>query len=146
MDEVLTLDEIRQSELLGELFGVLVLGFIALVTALLATAGVYSLMSFIVSQRTREIGIRTALGAAPARVVGGVFMRTFVQLGFGVVIGLVIVGAVSSNVLTSDGGRTLWLAGGGVSVVLVAVGLIGCAIPVLRALRIQPMEALRADG
>ena len=41
---------------------------------------------------------------------------------------------------------SLWLAGAGVSAVLVTVGLIGCAIPVLRALRIQPTEALSADG
>ncbi len=146
LDEVLTLDEIAQGEVLSELFWVIVLGFVALVTALLATAGVYALMSFIVSQRTREIGIRTALGADPARVVSGMFLRTFVQLGLGVVVGLVIVGLVAPSNLLDDGARKLWLAGGGVSAVLVTVGLIGCAIPVMRALGIQPSEALGADG
>lgn len=146
LDEVLTLEEIRRSELVGELFGVVVLGLIALVTALLATAGVYSLMSFIVAQRTREIGIRTALGADPARVVRGIFTRTFAQLGLGVAVGLLFVGALGTEVLVGDTGAILWYAGGGVSVLLVAVGLVGCAIPVMRALRIQPTEALSADG
>lgn len=145
LDEVLTLEALRRNELLQHLFQSGILGFVALVTALLATAGVYALMSFIVSQRTREIGIRTALGAEPSRVVRGVFMRTFMQLGLGVAVGLFLVGAVGQR---GEGGlsRTLWLAGGGVSAVLVTVGLIGCLIPVLRALRVPPTEALRADG
>ena len=146
LDEVFPLDEIRRGEVLSELFWVVVLGFVALVTALLATAGVYALMSFIVSQRTREIGIRTALGADPPRVVRGIFLRTFAQLGLGVAVGLVAVGVMASTSPVHEMGRTLWVAGGGVSAVLVTVGLIGCLIPVLRALRIQPAEALSADG
>jgi putative ABC transport system permease protein len=146
MDEVLTLEEIRRGEVLSELFFVVILGFVALVTALLATAGVYALMSFIVSQRTREIGIRTALGAEPTRVVRGVFLRTFVQLGLGVVVGLAIVGALGSNVLGYEGGSARWVSGVGVATLLLTVGLVGCAIPVVRALRIQPTQALRAEG
>ena len=146
LDEVFLLDEIRRGEVMSELFWVVALGFVALVTALLATAGVYALMSFIVSQRTREIGIRTALGADPARVVKGVFLRTFIHLGLGVVVGLAVVGVLGSMNLGFEAGGALWFAGGGVSAVLVTVGLIGCVIPVLRALRIQPTEALRADG
>ena len=146
VDEVSPLEEIRRGEVLAELFFVFVLGFVALVTMLLATAGVYALMSFIVARRTREIGIRTALGAEPARVVKGVFLRTFVQLGSGVVLGLVVVGAIGSRSMGRDLGPTLWLSGAGVSAVLVTVGLVGCATPVMRALRVPPTEALRADG
>ena len=146
LDEVYALDEIRRGEVLSELFWVVVLGFVGLVTALLATAGVYSLMSFIVSQRTREIGIRTALGADPARIVRGVFLRTFMQLGFGVMVGLTVLGVLGSLNLGYEAIGALWLAGGGVSAVLLTVGLIGCAIPVARALRIQPTEAMRAEG
>jgi putative ABC transport system permease protein len=148
MDEIYPLDELRRSEVLSELFFVVLLAFVALVTALLATAGVYALMSFIVSRRTREIGIRTALGAAPGRVLKGIFLRTFVQLGAGVLVlvGLVIVGILGARSLGIEGGRTLWLSGAGVAVVLVTVGLFGCAIPVLRALRVQPTQAVRADG
>jgi ABC-type antimicrobial peptide transport system permease subunit len=143
---VYPLDEIRRGEVLGELFFVVVMAFVALVTLLLATAGVYALMSFIVARRTREIGIRTALGAEPARVVKGVFFRTFVQLGCGVLLGLVAVGAMGSRIVGRDLGPALWLAGGGVSAALLVVGLVGCAIPVMRALRVPPTEALRADG
>jgi hypothetical protein len=54
-------------------------------------------------------------------------------------------GVTESRIIAVEGGRTLWLAGAGVSAVLVTVGLIGCAVPVRRALRIEPTEALRAD-
>jgi putative ABC transport system permease protein len=147
LDEILPLADLRRNEVLQVHFRVGIIGFVALVTALLATAGVYALLSFIVSQRTREIGIRTALGAAPGRVVRGVFLKTFVQLGLGVAIGLVVVGVVGVPG-AADGTdlRTLWLTGAGVSSVLLIVGLLGGLMPVRRALSIQPSEALRADG
>ncbi len=147
LDEILPLADLRRNEVLQVHFRVGIIGFVALVTALLATAGVYALLSFIVSQRTREIGIRTALGAAPALVLRGVFLKTFVQLGLGVLIGLVIVGAVGVPGAGEGADlRTLWLTGAGVSAVLLIVGLLGGLIPVRRALSIQPTEALRADG
>ena len=88
-----------------------------------------------------------SIGAAPARVVRGVFLKTFVQLGLGVAIGLGVVAAVGVPG-SADGAdlRTLWLTGAGVSSVLLIVGLLGGLIPVRRALRVQPTEALRADG
>lgn len=147
LDEILPLADLRRNEVLQVHFRVGIIGFVALVTALLATAGVYALLSFIVSQRTREIGIRTALGAAPALVLRGVFLKTFVQLGLGVVIGLVVVGIVGVPGAGEGADlRTLWLTGAGVSAVLLIVGLLGGLIPVRRALGIQPTEALRADG
>ena len=146
LDEIYPLETIRRDEALAELFFVLVLLFVAIVTSLLATAGVYSLMSFIVSQRTREIGIRTALGAHPTRVMTGVFSRVFFQLGLGVALGFAIIGLPLGRNLAGGLTPELMLAGGGVSAVLIAVGLIGCAIPMIRALRIQPTQALRADG
>jgi ABC-type antimicrobial peptide transport system permease subunit len=132
--------------MLSELFFVAVLLFVALVTMLLSTAGVYALMSFLVAQRTREIGIRTALGADPARVVAGVFARALVQLGLGTVVGLGFVAFGLRDVVAEGAARDLMLAAGGVSAVLLVVGLIGCAIPVARALRIEPMEALGVGG
>ena len=125
-------------------FGV---GFLIVAVLLLSTAGVYSMLSFTVSQRTREIGIRTALGASPGRVTSEVLSRAFVQLGSGTVLGLAI-GYVASDgpFALSDG---LFDKGPGVmigvaSIILVA-GLGACATPLRRALRIQPTEALRTD-
>jgi hypothetical protein len=115
---------------------------------LLSTAGIYAMMSFTVAQRTREIGIRTALGANPTRVVGEVFARALRQLGAGAALGLGLGFAASDGPLTLSEG--LFAHGPGVLLGIVALviglGLVGCARPVRRALRIQPTEALRGDG
>jgi predicted permease len=126
-------------------FGVIFLVFAVL---LLATAGVYSMMSFTVAQRTREIGIRTALGAKPVRVVGDVFSRALRQVAAGTALGFAI------GIVFSDGPFALstgafangpGLMMGVAAVILATVGL-ACAIPLRRALCIQPTEALRADS
>jgi hypothetical protein len=145
IDEVISLAEMRRSEVLGELFGVAVMLFVALVTMLLSTTGVYALMSFIVAQRTREIGIRTALGARASLVVGGVFRRALLQLGLGVVLGLAMVGLVLRESVAEGATRDPILSGVGVAAVLMVVGLIGCAVPLARALHVQPMRALSTE-
>jgi len=112
---------------------------------LLTTCGTYSMMSFTVAQRTREIGIRTALGARPRQVVGDIFRRASRQLGAGAALGLVA-GVLASNVfavspvLAQGPGLPLALA-----TLLVVMGLVACGRPIRRALRIEPTEALR-DG
>jgi predicted permease len=120
-------------------------GFVMFAVLLLSTAGTYSMMSFTVSQRTREIGIRTALGARPRQVVADVFSRAIRQLGLGTILGLCI-GALASNVFAASSafaqGPMLPL---GIAVLLLALGLVACGRPVRRALRIQATEALR-DG
>jgi putative ABC transport system permease protein len=125
-------------------FGV---GFLVSALLLLSTAGVYSMMSFTVAQRTREIGIRTALGAQPTRVIGEIFARALLQVGAGTTLGLVIGFAASDGPFAlSDG---LFHHGPGpilaVATLVIAMGLIACANPLRRALRIQPTEALRAE-
>ncbi|HEX2204511.1 MAG TPA: FtsX-like permease family protein, partial [Longimicrobium sp.] len=126
------------------------LAVVGAVVLLLAAAGVYALMSFSVARRTREIGVRAALGAAPRRVVAAVFSRAFAQLAIGIA-----VGAVPGSILVvrgaSEVARGAGLAAGGAAVVAVAafmlaVGLVASLGPAARALRIQPTEALRADA
>jgi DMSO reductase anchor subunit len=75
-------------------------------------------------------------------VVRGVFRRALMQLGLGVVIGLAVVGLVLRRSVEEGTTRDLMLSGAGVAAVLVVVGLIGCAIPLARAL---PMQALSAE-
>ena len=145
LDEVIPLAEMRRSEVLSGLFGVAIMLFVALVTMLLSTTGVYALMSFIVAQRTREIGIRIALGAGAPLVVSGVFRRALMQLSLGVVVGLAMVGLVLRESVAEGVTRDLILSGVGVAAVLMVVGLIGCAVPLARALRVQPMQALSAE-
>ena len=114
-------------------------GFIVL---LLSATGIHALMSFTVARRTREIGIRAALGARPGRIVAGIFSRAFLQIGAGV-----IVGSGLAALMGLGGGSTravlLLLAADGI---MLLVGLTACALPVRRALRIDPTEALRAEG
>jgi putative ABC transport system permease protein len=113
------------------------IGFIVL---LLSATGIHSLMSFTVARRTREIGIRVALGARPGRIVTGIFSRAFLQIGAGVLAGSGLAALVG---LGSMRQLLLLLAADGVMLV---VGLVACAVPLRRALRIEPTEALRAEG
>jgi putative ABC transport system permease protein len=118
----------------------IVAGLIVSLVMLLCAMGIHALMSFTVARRTREIGIRVALGAGARQVVTGIFWRAFVQLGVGLAIGsglCVLVGRTSPLQLAL-------LAGA--NAMMLTVGLAACAVPVRRALRIQPAEALRSDG
>jgi ABC-type antimicrobial peptide transport system permease subunit len=95
-------------------------------------------MSFTVAQRTREIGIRTALGANPTRLVRDILSRAFLQLGLGAVMG-------GAAVVMADGraSERLWFLAGVIGIVI-GIGLLACVLPVRRALRVQPTDALRA--
>jgi hypothetical protein len=100
----------------------------------LSLAGIYAVMSFTVARRTREIGVRVALGARPMRVVIEVFRSPFAQVGLGVGIGCVLVGGV---VWMMTSGRATWSD---------ALLLLACIAPTLRALRIEPARALGSEG
>ena len=113
------------------------IGFIVL---LLSATGIHSLMSFTVTRRTREIGIRAALGASQGRLVAGIFSRAFLQIGLGVLVGSGLAALLGLGSL-----RAVLILLSADAVMLV-VGLTACAVPLRRALRIDPTEALRAEG
>jgi len=115
------------------------LAVISIIIVLFALIGIYALMSFTVAQRTREIGIRVALGANPRRIIMPIFSRAFTQIGLGIVLGATLVSLTAAR--SSEGLRLV----GGVAIAMVAAGLIGCALPAIRALRIHSTEALRAE-
>jgi predicted permease len=112
-------------------------GFIVLT---LSATGIHALVSFTVARRTREIGIRAALGARPGRIVAGVFTRAFLQIGAGV-----IAGTGLAAVLGGVGSTREILILVAADAVMLLVGLTACAVPLRRALRIEPTEALRAE-
>ena len=114
---------------------------VAFIVLLLSATGIHALMSFTVARRTREIGIRAALGARPGRIVSGIFARAFLQIGAGIVAG----SALAVLLGVSDSLRQILLLLSANAVMLI-VGLTACAIPVRRALRIDPTEALRSEG
>src|SRR4029078_3678151 len=101
---------------------------------LLPAPGIRALMSFTVSRRTREIGIRAALGAHHGRLVAAIFSRAFLQIRASI--------AVGSSIATLRGfesARQVMLLIAADAIVLV-VGLVACAVPVRRALGIDPIE------
>jgi putative ABC transport system permease protein len=121
------------------------LGAIVLSVLLLSAAGIYALVSFTVSRRRREIGIRAALGAEPAHLLRSIFTRAAGQIMLGVVAGLVsvaVLDAASDDSLL--GGRQAVLLPT-VSLLMLTTGLLALLGPARRALRIQPTEALRED-
>jgi putative ABC transport system permease protein len=130
--------------------GAMMLGAQAGVTALvllLSALAIFSLMSVSVSRRTREIGLRMALGAPARHVVAEVLTRAMVLLGSGVAAGGVIL--LSGVALDGPSGRpaedfaqfAVWFVL--TAAVMAAAGLLACVGPARRALRINPIEALR---
>jgi predicted permease len=121
-----------------------VFGALALVVA---AVGMYGLLAFGVAQRTREIGIRAALGATREKIIGLVVARAVRLVAAGVAIGLLLSAALAPRLqdLLFDTPALDALVFGGVAVLLLLVGLAGAAVPAWRAVRIQPQEALRTE-
>jgi ABC-type antimicrobial peptide transport system permease subunit len=138
---IVALDDIVAQEQTRMMGGSVVFGSILLVAVVFSAASLYALMAVAVQRRTREIGIRVALGAAPRRVLRTVFARAGRQLGGGIVAGngIVLLIAWRTDALTPE----LFVALVIMSVIMTAVGVLACAGPARRALRIQPTEALR---
>jgi putative ABC transport system permease protein len=115
------------------------------IAVFLAGIGLYAVMAFSVSRRTREVGIRMALGAKGADVVRMIFGQGMWQLGIGLVLGLGLAAGVSrllSLILFDVQPRDPTIFGGVVAV-LAAAGLLACLIPAARATRVDPIVALR---
>lgn len=104
-----------------------------------------SVMSLTVSRRTREIGIRVALGARPRRVVLAILRRPLAQVGLGVVAG----GGLTAALAFGAFGGDVWPTGGALvaayAVLMMAVCMLACLVPMRRALQVQPIDALRAE-
>lgn len=114
---------------------------VAAIVLMLSVAGIYALMSFTVSQRTREIAIRTAVGAPRARVLRTVFGRAAAQLLVGVALGGLIAGPSLWGGVVDEGPTTLVV----VSVLLLGAGLAATLVPMRRALAIEPAAAVKSE-
>jgi predicted permease len=116
---------------------------VALSVLLLSAAGIYAMMSFTVAKRRREIGIRSALGADPRRILTGIFARAAAQLGAGVLIGLVLAAAFAFATGEADARAVLMMPA--IAGLMLIVGLLAALGPARRGLAVQPTEALREE-
>jgi hypothetical protein len=139
--DIVTLDDIAAQEHTRMVGTSVVFGSVLLVAVVFSAAGLYALMAVAVARRTREIGIRLALGANPRHVLRSVFARAGRQLGGGIIAGnsIILLLAWRADSLTAG----LLVSSVITSVIMAAVGVLACAGPARRALRIQPTEALR---
>ena len=144
---VATMDQLVAASEAQRHFALVLFEAFALVGLLLAATGIYGVLSGSVTERTREIGVRAALGASPAAILGLVLRQGMNLAGIGIVIGLV--GALaSSRALTtllfgvSDRDPVTYA---GVAAALLAVAAIACWIPARRAAQVDPAITLRAE-
>jgi predicted permease len=142
-----TMDELLAEPLAQPRFGTLLMSSFGLAALVLAAIGLFGVMSSIVGEQTRELGIRIALGAMPNDVRRSVLGRAFVLTILGVAIGLV--GAIGASRLFQNllfevsALDPLALVSAGA--LLVVVALLAAYVPARRATRIDPVQALRAD-
>jgi putative ABC transport system permease protein len=145
LTQVQTMQEAVSLTLAGDRWVTVLYAGFGLSGLLLAILGVYGVMSYSVAQRTHEIGIRMALGAERADVLGLILKEGLLLAGIGVVAGL-----ASALVLTRLMRNLLFgisptdpVTFAGVAMLLVAVGVAGCLVPAQRAMRVDPLVALR---
>jgi predicted permease len=142
LDETRSLDDhawrvdVPQMVAAGAIAGVVSLGLF------LSAAGIFSLMSVSVARRTREIGLRAALGASQARLLAGILLRALVLVGSGIAVGnlvLLFFVTLATEVTVADVADALWIT----SVLMLTVGCLACVEPGRRALRVHPSDALK---
>ena len=142
-----TIEEIISDSLAAKRFAMMLLGAFAAAAVLLASVGIYGVISYFVGQRTHEIGVRIALGAQRRNVLGLVVGQGFVLTLVGIACGLA--GAVGMTRFLSSllyGVRpTDPLTFAAVALLLTGVALLACYIPALRAARVDPIVALRHE-
>ena len=147
IDEVMTMDARLSAAVAQPRFYAVFVGFFAALALFLAAFGIYALLSYTVSQRRREIGVRMALGAQRGDVLALVVRQGAGLVAAGIVLG-VLASAASARLLESFlfgvavGDRLTFVAA---PLVLAGVALVACWLPGRRAARLEPMDALRVE-
>jgi putative ABC transport system permease protein len=147
LPEMMTLEEIKSDSMGNDRLRSMLLGIFAGIALLLSAVGLYGVISYSVVQRTREIGIRAALGADSGKIVGLILRNGMMLVGIGLALGIVGALALSrllSSLLFGIGERDpITLAA--VAGILACVALAACYIPAKRASKVDPIAALRCE-
>jgi putative ABC transport system permease protein len=147
VSNVMTLDDLLDEEVAQRRVQAMLLGALAALALILACVGIYGVLSYLVTQRTQEIGVRVALGADAAHVFRTVASQGMGLTAIGIVTGL-IASLLLSRLLMSllfDVNPTDPLTYTGAVVVFATVALLACYIPARRAAKVDPMVALRYE-
>jgi predicted permease len=142
-----TFSQVYSASLGSRRFNVILIGFFGITALLLAMAGVFGVMAYSVSRRTREIGVRVALGAGSGEVLRMILRQGLRTIFIGVAIGIAGSLALTRTVESLLFGVTATdpLTFGGVTLLLVGAALLACFIPARRATKVDPMVALRYE-
>jgi putative ABC transport system permease protein len=147
LSNVQTLEQVRDEDLAGDRFGLVLFGFFAAVALALAAIGIYGVMAYSVGQRSHEIGLRMALGATRNGVVGMVMREGLMLAGIGLALGFVgayFVGRAMQSMLFGVAALDV-SAFCAVGLLLLIAALVACYFPARRAAAIEPMQALRTE-
>jgi ABC-type antimicrobial peptide transport system permease subunit len=141
------MEEIVSDSLAGKRFSMILLSVFAAIALLLSSIGIYGVISYVVGQRTHEIGIRIALGAQQSSVLrlmlGEGMKMALIGVGIGVVLAIGLTRLLSKMVFGVSTTDPLTFIG--VAALLAGVALFACYIPARRAMRVDPMVALRYE-
>ncbi|HWP69920.1 MAG TPA: ABC transporter permease [Gemmatimonadaceae bacterium] len=154
IEQITRLDQLKTPLLwfLG-LWQKIIMGMTA-VTLLLSLSGIYAVLSYIVARRTREVGVRVALGASARRIIISLFRRPMTHVSLGVIAGSVLIAVAAIGVQHTEEFAGIQPRGltveeiallVGYAILMLGVCTLACVVPTLRALRVQPTEALRAE-
>ncbi len=142
-----TFSQVYSAALGSRRFNVILVGFFGITALLLATAGVFGVMAYSVSRRTREIGVRIALGASPGdmlRMILGQGLRTIlIGAAIGIAGSLALTSVIESLLFGVTATDPLTFIG--VTLLLLGAGLLACYIPARRAMRVDPIITLRYE-
>ncbi|HEV8211365.1 MAG TPA: ABC transporter permease [Vicinamibacterales bacterium] len=147
IQRVATFDDLLAASAAERRFALLIFETFALAALVLATAGLYGVLSGAVAERTREIGVRAALGASRRSILALVVRQGMTLTGIGVVAGLAAAAAASQTLVTLLFGisRLDPITYVGVTTLLAAASAVACAVPAWRAARVDPAITLRAE-
>jgi putative ABC transport system permease protein len=144
---VRTYEKLIHDQLTGFRYVAVLMGVFGVVALVLATVGVYSVMAYMVAERTHELGVRMALGAASSNVLWLVVRRGMLLAVIGLALGLIAgqgVARMLAGILFGVGAHD-WSSMAIVVISLFGAALLACYVPARRATRVDPVVALRVE-